>query len=96
MYVDSSTVRRNGKAYALRQELRRRRIDLDLTVAAGLDQCATLCASEVHLKDHGPYQLIPQPRPAVRALFAAAGVELPAARPNKQPRVTTKTKGRRA
>jgi hypothetical protein len=96
MYVDSSTDRRNGKAHALLQGLRRRWLDLELTVAAGLDQCATLCATEVQLKDHRPYQLIPQPRPAVRALLDAAGVELPAARPNKQPRVTTNTKGRRA
>jgi hypothetical protein len=79
-------------AYAILRELRARWIDLDMTVEEGLGQCATLCATEVHLKDHSPYQLIPQPRPAVRALFDAAGAELPAALPNKQPRVTTKTK----
>lgn len=78
-------------AYALVQELRARWIDLDMTVEEGIHQCATLCATEVDIKGHNPYQLVPKPRPAVQQLFDAAGVRPPPALPAKTAQVTTKT-----
>jgi hypothetical protein len=79
-------------AYHIVRELARRWRDLDTTVQEGLDQLAQLCATEI-LEDGRPLCCqIPQPRPAVGALLAAARILLPEALPSKGVTVTTKRK----
>ncbi len=79
-------------AYAILRELRSRWSELDITVAEGLNQCASLCATEVHIKGQSLYQLVPKPRPAVQSLFNAANISLPEGLPSKQTAVSTKKK----
>jgi len=79
-------------AYRIVAELAQRWLSLDITVEEGLDQLASLCATNVSLKGQVRCQSIPKPRPAVQQLLDAAGVRLPQALPSKGARVTTKKK----
>ena len=79
-------------AYQVVAELARRWQTLDVTVQEGLDQLATLCATNVTIQDQFRCQKIPQPRPDLKQLLDAAGIRLPEALPCKAVKVTTKRK----
>lgn len=79
-------------AYALIKELATRWQPLDLTVKEGIDQLATLCLTEVRIKDQAPYHQVPTPRDTLQRLLDAAQVRLPKALPSRGVTVTTKTK----
>ena len=79
-------------AYRVVAELARRWQALDVTVQEGLDQLATLCATNVTIQDQFRCQKIPQPRPDLKQLLDAAGIRLPEALPCKAVKVTTKRK----
>ena len=79
-------------AYLVVAELARRWQTLDVTVQEGLDQLATLCATNVTIQDQFRCQKIPQPRPDLKQLLDAAGIRLPEALPCKAVKVTTKRK----
>ena len=79
-------------AYTLIKELATRWQPLDLTVKEGIDQLATLCLTEVRIKDHAPYHQVPTPRDTLQRLLDAAQVRLPKVLPSRGVTVTTKTK----
>jgi hypothetical protein len=79
-------------AYALIKELATRWQPLDLTVKEGIDQLATLCLTEVRIKDHAPYHQVPTPTDTLQRLLQAAQVRLPKVLPSRGVTVTTKTK----
>ena len=79
-------------AYRIVAELARRWQALDVTVQEGLDQLATLYATNVTIQDQFRCQKIPKPRPDLQQLLDAAGVRLPEALPCKAVKVTTKRK----
>jgi hypothetical protein len=79
-------------AYALIKELATRWQPLDLTVKEGIDQLATLCLTEVRIKDHAPYHQVPIPRDTLQRLLDVAQVRLPQVLPSRGVTVTTKTK----
>jgi hypothetical protein len=79
-------------AYTLIKELATRWQPLDLTVKEGIDQLATLCLTEVRIKDHAPYHQVPTPRDTLQRLLDAAQVCLPKVLPSRGVTVTTKTK----
>jgi len=79
-------------AYRIAQELARRWRDIDATVQEGLDELTTLCATELLVNGRPRCNCIPQPRPSVRQLLAAAAVRLPEALPCKAVRVATRRK----
>lgn len=79
-------------AYRIVRELARCWRDADLTVQEGLDQLAQLCTNELLEKGRPLYCQIPQPRPALQNLLAAADIHLPEALPSKGVFVTTKRK----
>ena len=79
-------------AYRIVAELARRWQALDVTVQEGLDQLATLCATNVTIQDQFRCQKIPKPRPDLKQLLDAAGIRLPEALPCKAVKVTTKRK----
>jgi hypothetical protein len=57
-------------------------------VKEGIDQLATLCLTEVRIKDQAPYHQIPTPRDTLQRLLEAAHVCLPKVLP-KGTSVTT-------
>lgn len=79
-------------AYLIIQDLARRWQPLDLTVQEGLNQLATLCMAEIHVRGQAPYHQIPTPRNTVQQLLDAAGVRLPQVLPSRGVVVTTKRK----
>ena len=79
-------------AYRIAQELARRWRDIDATVQEGLDELSTLCATELLVNGRPQCNCIPQPRPSVSQLLAAAAVRLPDALPCKAVRVATRRK----
>ena len=79
-------------AYRLARALARRWSGLDTTVQEGIDELKTLCATEILRNGRVVCSQIPEPRPSVRALLAAARVHLPEALPSKGARVATKRK----
>lgn len=79
-------------AYLIIQDLARRWQPLDLTVQEGLNQLATLCMAEIHVRGQAPYHQIPTPRHTVQQLLDAAGVRLPKVLPSRGVVVTTKRK----
>jgi hypothetical protein len=79
-------------AYLIIQDLARRWQPLDLTVQEGLNQLATLCMAEIHVRGQAPYHQIPTPRNTVQQLLDAAGVRLPKVLPSRGVVVTTKRK----
>jgi Transposase DDE domain len=79
-------------AYALIKELATRWQPLDLTVKEGIDQLATLCLTEVRIKDQVPYHQVPTPTDTLQRLLDAAQVRLPKVLPSRGVTVTTRTK----
>jgi transposase len=79
-------------AYRIIAELARCWHDLDLTVAEGVAELASLCTVQVSVQGHSTVHRIPEPRESVQKLLAAAGVTLPAAIVSKREKVTTNRK----
>lgn len=79
-------------AYRIVGELAGRWRDIDATVQEGLDELTTLCATEMLVNGRPRCNCIPQPRPSVQQLLAAAAVRLPEALPCKAVRVATRRK----
>ena len=79
-------------AYRLRLELARRWRDLDVTVAEGIAELASVCTIDIHVKDVARSHSIPTPRDLADRLLRAAEVRLPKALPNRGVIVTTKKK----
>ena len=67
------------------QEFTGRGRKIDATVQEGLDELSTLCATELLVNDQPRCNCIPQPRPSVGQLLAAAAVRLPEALPCEVP-----------
>jgi len=65
-------------AYILVRELARRWSDLDLTVAEGINQLATLCVTEIVGDGKARCGTVPQPRPDVAELITRSGITMPA------------------
>ena len=79
-------------AYRIIAELARCWQHLDLTVAEGIDDLASLCAIKVNVKGRPQLNRIPQPRESVRQLLDDANVQLPSAVVCRAEKVTTKRK----
>lgn len=79
-------------AYLIARELARCWRDIDATVQEGIDELASLCATEVLIKGRPHLNQIPQPRPSVTQFLTAAGIRLPDALPCKGVKVATKRK----
>lgn len=79
-------------AYRITQELAERWRDIDNTVQEGLDELASLCATELHIKGMPRCNNIPEPRPSVDRFLKAAKVTLPKALPYSGVQVTTRKK----
>lgn len=79
-------------AYRIVQELAERWNQLNLTVAEGIDELTTLCATEVLVNDEPRCNKIPQPRPSVEQLLKFASVHLPDILPCRGTRVASRRK----
>jgi transposase len=79
-------------AYRIVAELARCWQQLDLTVAEGIAELASLCAIEVYVQDRPQLNRIPQPRESVKQLLAAADIQLPSNVLCRKAKVTTKRK----
>jgi transposase len=79
-------------AYRIVQELADRWNEINLTVAEGIHELTTLCATEVLVNGKPRCNKIPQPRPSVKELLKAASVRLPDILPCKGVRVATRKK----
>ncbi len=79
-------------AYRLRLELARRWRNLDVTVAEGIAELASVCTIDIHVKDIAHSHSIPTPRDLADRLLRATEVRLPEALPNRAVKVTTKKK----
>jgi len=79
-------------AYRIVQELAERWGSLNLTVEEGLEELATLCATEVLVKGQARCNQIPQPRPRLQQLLDLARVKMPEVLPCKGIRVATRKK----
>ena len=79
-------------AYRIVQELAHRWNGINLTVAEGIQELTTLCATEMLINDQPRCHKIPQPRPSVKQLLKAAAVRLPDVLPCKGFRVATRKK----
>jgi len=79
-------------AYRIVRELARLWREIDATVEEGIEELATLCATEMLVDGKPRSSAIPKPRPSVRKLLAAAKVRLPDALSCKGIRVATRKK----
>ena len=79
-------------AYRIVQELAERWESLNLTVEEGLEELATLCATEVLVKGQARCNQIPQPRPRLQQLLDLARVKMPEVLPCKGIHVATRKK----
>ena len=79
-------------AYRIVQELANRWNEINLTVAEGIHELATLCAMEMLVNDEPRCNKIPQPRWSVKELLKAASVRLPDVLPCKGTHVATRKK----
>jgi hypothetical protein len=79
-------------AYRIVQELAERWGSLNLTVEEGLEELATLCATEVLVKGQARCNQIPQPRPMLQELLDLARVKMPEVLPCKGIHVATRKK----
>ena len=70
-------------AYRIVLELACRWNQVNLTVAEGIDELTTLCATEMRINGKPRCNKIPQPRPSVEQLLEAAAVQLPEVIPCK-------------
>jgi hypothetical protein len=66
--------------------------EINLTVAEGIHELTTLCATEMLVNDEPRCNKIPQPRSSVKQLFKAASVRLPDVLPCKGTRTATRKK----
>jgi hypothetical protein len=79
-------------AYRIVKELAERWREIDQTVQAGLDELASLCATEILIDGVPRCNKIPEPRITVTELLKAAQVRLPDALPCSGIHVTTRKK----
>jgi transposase len=79
-------------AYQIVQELANRWNEINLTVAEGIHELTTLCATEMLVNNEPRCNKIPQPRSSVKELLKAASVRLPDVLPCKGTRVATRKK----
>jgi len=79
-------------AYLIVQELTDRWNEINLTVAEGIHELTSLCATEVLVEGKPRCSKIPQPRSSVEELLKAASVRLPNVLPCKGTRVATRKK----
>ena len=79
-------------AYRMVQELAERWREINLTVAEGIHELTTLCATEVLVNGQPRCNKIPQPRSSIKELLEAASVRLPEVLPCQAARVATRKK----
>lgn len=79
-------------AYRIVKELSRRWQNMNLTVQEGLNELATLCATQLLVDGAVQINDIPEPRKSVKELLDAANIRLPKSLPCNGIRVTTKKK----
>ena len=79
-------------AYRIVKELSLRWQHMNLTVQEGLDELATLCATQVLIDGAVHVNDIPEPRKSIKELLDAANIHLPKALPCSGICVTTKKK----
>jgi transposase len=79
-------------AYRIVKELSLRWQHMNTTVQEGINELATLCASEVLVNGAVKINDIPEPRKSVKDLLEAANVRLPKFLPSRGIHVTTKKK----
>ena len=79
-------------AYLVTRELRRAWVDLDVTVAEGLEQLETLCSMEIRTNNGGTCLRIPEPRETSQSLLQALDLHLPDALPHTDVPVVTRKK----
>jgi transposase len=79
-------------AYLIIAELTRCWHDLDLTVAEGIDELASLCMTTVTIKNQVKINQVPTPRHSVRELFKAAKITIPKVLPYTGAKVSTNKK----
>ncbi len=79
-------------AYLLAHELRRCWQTVEVTVAEGVAELASLCTVSLDLPHRAPCHLIPTPRPLGQLLLDKAGVTLPDAIPHHGVTVDTRKK----
>ena len=79
-------------AYLLLAELERAWRARDLTAQEAIAQLTTLCAQEVIIGHKAGYLQVPQPRQALRELFADCDIPPPQTLPRRQGTVATKRK----
>jgi transposase len=79
-------------AYRIAKELSLRWQHMNLTVQEGLDELATLCATQLLIDGAVYINGIPEPRKSVKELLDAADIHLPQALPCSGIHVTTKKK----
>jgi hypothetical protein len=79
-------------AYRIARELARCWAALDTTVQEGLDELASLCATQILENVRPLCNQIPEPRESVRILLESADVRMPEALPSRGAVVSTKRK----
>ena len=77
-------------AYRIVQELAKRWYQINLTVAEGINELTTLCATEILVNNEPRCHKIPKPRPSIEHLLKSASVHLPDILPCKGTIVATK------
>jgi len=78
-------------AYMIAFELRRLWREVEITIEEGIEELASLCATEVVIGNLS-VQTIPRPRAAGQMLLEKAGITLPDAIPNRKATVFTRKK----
>ncbi len=78
-------------AYKIIRYLKERWASLDITVEEGVNELASICATEVKVGEV-EYQTVPYPRPMGQDLIQALGITLPRAVPSKGIKVATRKK----
>lgn len=78
--------------YRIVQELAKRWCEFDITVQEGIKQLTQLCSVEMLINRKSSCNKIPEPRPLLKKLLAAAKVRLPEALPCSGIRVATRKK----
>jgi len=79
-------------AYQIVKELAACWRELDMTPSEGVKELASLCMTEVTIKNQTTINQVPAPRESVQQLLAAARVEIPRVLPYSGTRVYTKKK----
>jgi len=79
-------------AYRLVKELERAWCGEDLTVQEGLNECSSLCLTEILVNGQVKDQLVPEPRQQVKRLLELAQVKLPRRIASSGVKVSTKKK----